>query len=174
MVFSRFLCDDGVRLPDMPVKAEHLVMPDASCDLTGRPETADLVWLTHRAAEVLGLVFDEVARQHGLADLRDWLVLTLAGDGTHRTQLEIALQLGIDKSTMVLILDRLERSGLIRRTSSERDRRVRIPEATDAGIKVHRLVDDARNAAVEGVLTGVSRKERATLRSVLWHIATQP
>jgi MarR family transcriptional regulator, transcriptional regulator for hemolysin len=39
-----------------------------------------------------------VSRDAGLADLRDWLVLALiSSDGTQRTQLHIATQLGIDK-----------------------------------------------------------------------------
>jgi DNA-binding MarR family transcriptional regulator len=41
-----------------------------------------------------------VSREAGLADPRDWLVLALVQRRRARTQLEIAAQLGIDKSTL--------------------------------------------------------------------------
>src|SRR5258708_3693245 len=94
---------------------------------------ADLVWLAPRAAAALGDTFNEVSREAGLSDLRHWLVLALITDGPERTQLQIATELGIDKTTMVSILDRLEKDGLIVRRLSARDRRVRIPEATEKG-----------------------------------------
>jgi MarR family transcriptional regulator, transcriptional regulator for hemolysin len=80
----------------------------------------------------------------------------MAGDPAQRTQLEIATQLGIDKSTLVPILDRLERDGLIVRTFSERDRRVRIPRATQAGLAVASQVATARDAAINDRLTARS------------------
>ena len=129
--------------------------------------------MTLQAANALGGAFDAVAREHGLADLRDWLVLTLTSDGRQRTQLEIASQLKIDKSTMVLILDRLERDELIVRTTSATDRRVRIPASTPRGRKIHAAVDAARNDSVDAMLRGVSSDERETLRSALWTIAMQ-
>ena len=115
----------------MPAKRDHPAKPAMPPTATGHPGVDDLTWLAYRAADALGQAFNKVSREAGLADLRDWLVLALiSGDGTQRTQLEIATQLGIDKSTLVPLLDRLERDGLIVRTISERDRRVRIPRAT--------------------------------------------
>ena len=120
-----------------------------------------------------------MSREAGLADLRDWLVLALiSGDGTQRTQLEIATQLGIDKSTLVPLLDRLERDGLIVRSTSERDRRVRIPQATPAGIKVVKQVAIARDAAINDRLAAIPPAERASFHATLWKIvegaATRP
>ena len=116
----------------------------------------DLTWLAYRAAGALGEAFNKVSRDAGLADLRDWLVLALiSGDGAQRTQLEIATHLGIDKSTLVPLLDRLERDGLIIRATSERDRRVRIPQATPAGIKIVKQVAIARDAAINDRLAAI-------------------
>jgi DNA-binding MarR family transcriptional regulator len=133
--------------------------------------TADLTWLAHRAAEALGEAFNAVSRDAGLVDLRDWLVLALVSDGTQRTQLEIATQLGIDKTTLMSLLDRLERNGLIVRTSSERDRRVRIPVATPRGVEVAAAVAIARDAAINERLAAIPEDERAVFHSVLWRIA---
>lgn len=147
----------------------------ASPPATGNPGVDDLTWLAHRAAETLKEAFDKVSRDAGLADLRDWLVLALvSGDGTARTQLEIANQLGIDKSTLVPILDRLERDRLIVRTASERDRRVRIPQATPAGVTVVEKVAIARDTVINERLAAIPPAERANFHATLWHIVEGP
>jgi DNA-binding MarR family transcriptional regulator len=87
-----------------------------------------------------------------------------------RTQLEIARQLGIDKSTLVPLLDRLERDGLVVRTFSERDRRVRIPQATPAGAEVVRRVAIARDAAINDRLAAIPPSQRAIFHATLWSI----
>ena len=88
----------------------------------------------------------------------------------HRTQLEIATQLGIDKSTLVPLLDRLERDGLIIRATSERDRRVRIPQATPGGIQVVQDVAIARDAAINDRLAAIPPADRANFHATLWRI----
>jgi DNA-binding MarR family transcriptional regulator len=154
----------------MPSKRDRRVPPDTPPAITGNPGTDDLTWLAHRAAEALEEAFNQVSREAGLADLRDWLVLALISDGTQRTQLEIARQLGIDKSTLVPLLDRLERAGLVVRTFSERDRRVRIPQATAAGADVVRRVAIARDAAINDRLAAIPPSQRAIFHATLWSI----
>jgi MarR family transcriptional regulator, transcriptional regulator for hemolysin len=154
----------------MPAKRDPPAKPTAPA-AAGSPGVDDLTWLAYRAADALGEAFNKVSREAGLADLRDWLVLALiSGDGTQRTQLEIATQLGIDKSTLVPLLDRLERDGLIIRATSERDRRVRIPQATPAGLKVVKDVAIARDAAINDRLAAIPPAERASFHATLWRI----
>jgi DNA-binding MarR family transcriptional regulator len=155
----------------MPAKRDRPANPAAPPAATGHPGVDDLTWLAYRAADALGEAFNKVSRDAGLADLRDWLVLALiTGDDTPRTQLQIATQLGIDKSTLVPLLDRLERDGLIVRSTSERDRRVRIPQATPAGIKVVKEVAIARDAAINDRLAAIPPAERASFHATLWKI----
>src|ERR1700722_18364373 len=90
---------------------------------------------------------DEVARAHGLAGVRDWVVLTAIGAGPRQTQLALGRSLGIDKTTLTLLLDRLEATGLISRGLDSRDRRARIPLPTEAGRQVQREVAAARDRA---------------------------
>jgi len=155
----------------MPPKRDLPELPPA---VTGNPAAEDLTWLAHRAAEALGQSFNKVARDAGLSDLRDWLVLALIGDGTPRTQLEIATQLGIDKSTLVPLLDRLERDGLIVRTVSERDRRARIPQTTPAGVAMVKTVAIARDAAIDDRLAAIPPAQRASFHAMLWSIVESP
>jgi MarR family transcriptional regulator, transcriptional regulator for hemolysin len=131
---------------------------------------SDLTWLAFRAADALAVAFNQASRDAGLADLRDWLVLALIGDGAERTQLEIATHLGIDKSTLVPILDRLEKAGLLVRTASERDRRVRIPRSTQAGRDVVAAVAVARDHAIGERLAAIPPAERAAFHATLFSI----
>lgn len=141
------------------------------CSTIDDPQTAELVWLMQRATRVLTDDFDDLARAEGLADLRDCLVLAVIDDGAQRSQLEISRSLGIDKTTLVAILDRLEAQGLIVRKQSPSDRRVRIPTITKEGRRVHDTVMAAREKAVEHRLTILPGGQSEVLREALWRIA---
>lgn len=145
-------------------RRDALPPPDAATAI------GDLTWLAHRAAAALGDAFNAVSRDAGLADLRDWLVLELISKGPERTQLEIATELGVDKTTLVSILDRMERDGLIVRELSARDRRVRIPRATAKGIEVKDQVAIARETAVMRRLSSIPTRDHAKFHAMLWSI----
>jgi DNA-binding MarR family transcriptional regulator len=175
-----YLTQDDLIMDHLAPLRYGIRVPESSDDVPGRPGPADppetpgendLTWLAYRAADALGQAFNKVAREAGLADLRDWLVLALvSGPGTPRTQLGIATQLGIDKSTLVPLLDRLERDGLIVRAVSERDRRVRIPQATPAGVEIVKKVAIARDAAISERLAAIPPDQRPAFHAMLWSI----
>ncbi len=74
----------------------------------------------------------EQAEKHGL-QLRDYIVLSALDKTPDLTQGELGKALGLDKTTLMSQLDRLERRGLVVRRADPRDRRARIPEITEAG-----------------------------------------
>jgi MarR family transcriptional regulator, organic hydroperoxide resistance regulator len=111
----------------------------------------------------------------GLNDVRDWLVLAALNGGQQRTQLELSRMVCVDKTTLISVLDRLERHELIVRTVDPADRRVRIPQITAAGRRMHAKFAAARDSAEARALDGVDPAERALLLSLLARIAdSQP
>lgn len=155
-------------IPDVDLETPAL----KPCAVVDDPFTSDLTWLMHRALGVLAADFDDACRQHGLRDMRDTLVLAVAGDGQARTQIEIATTLDLDKSTLMAILDRLEDQGLVVREADPSNRRIRIPVTTPAGKQVLDRVLTARDRAVDRTLSGFSDADTAQLRTLLWRIAT--
>lgn len=136
-------------------------------------EHADLTWLLHRAAQRMRATLDEAARRHGLAGARDWLVLSALADGPRQTQLSLAHALGLDKTTLTSLLDRLENRGLITRCLDAHDRRARIPALTDAGRSMQCTVAAARDRAEAQALRGFTDAEQELLRGLLTRLATE-
>ena len=66
---------------------------------------------------------------------RGHCVLSTARTGEY-TQKELADMIGLDKTTMVVTIDELERAGLAERVPSTTDRRARIIRVTPAGKRV--------------------------------------
>lgn len=132
---------------------------------------ADLTLLLHAAADRMVVDLDKAAIDLGLNDVRDWLVLAALSDGAQRTQLELSRMICIDKTTLISVLDRLEQQQLVVRTVDPRDRRVRIPQITTAGKRVHSKFATARDAAESHALDGVSPEHRAVLMDLLARIA---
>src|ERR1700727_890162 len=124
------------------VRANTPAVPAPAAQTPPDPEAstrpADLTWLLHLAAQRMRAALDEVARAHGLAGVRDWVVLTALDIGPRQTQQALGRSLGVDKTTLTLLLDRLEAAGLVTRSLDGHDRRARIPLLTEAGRDVQR------------------------------------
>src|SRR3984885_6464355 len=83
--------------------------PSAATGTTTQP--TDLTWLLHRAAQRMRAALDQVASAQGLAGVRDWIVLSALIAQPGRTQLALGHALGLDKTTLTSLLDRLETGG---------------------------------------------------------------
>lgn len=133
---------------------------------------ADLTWLLHRAAQRLRRVLDDVAQEQGLSGgLRDWIVLSSALAEPGRTQLALGQELGLDKTTLTSLLDRLERDGLVVRRQDPRDRRARLADVTAHGREVQVRVSQERDRTEAAVLSAFLPDERALLRDLLARLA---
>jgi DNA-binding MarR family transcriptional regulator len=111
----------------------------------------------------------EQAEKHGI-QLRDYIVLSALDKTPNLTQVELAKALGLDKTTLMSQLDRLERMGLVVRRSDPRDRRTRIPEITQAGNALRAKVASACDSAETSVLNSFSRDHVQIFRRMLFDI----
>ncbi|MGH3252887.1 MAG: MarR family winged helix-turn-helix transcriptional regulator [Trebonia sp.] len=143
------------------------------CSAPVDADRPDLTWLLHRAAQNMRVAFDEAARAHGLTGARDWLVLSALSTGPRQTQLALAHSLGLDKTTMTSLLDRLEARGLVARRTDSNDRRARIPVLTEDGRRVQGEVTRARDHMEAGLLATFTRQEQCLLRELLARLASE-
>lgn len=93
--------------------------------------TVDLMFLLNQAGHALNAKLNDALADVGVSP-REWCVLTKAMGGEH-SQGVLAQLAGVDKTTMVVTLDRLEAEGLAERRPSSSDRRARIVGVTAAG-----------------------------------------
>ncbi|MFD0900147.1 MarR family winged helix-turn-helix transcriptional regulator [Actinomadura sediminis] len=133
-----------------------------------RPLRDDLVRLLAVAAHVSKETVDENLARMDLS-VREHVVLTAIAEGAP-TQLAIAHRSGLDKSTLIPVLDRLERRELIERRPDPADRRARVVTMTDAGR--HALASSTRT--VTGIetelLADLTPAERTQFRELLQRI----
>src|SRR4051794_25339843 len=93
--------------------------------------TGNLAWLLYRAHWALASELTAALAPVGVTP-RAYHVLHAALSGEY-TQTELADMIGLDKTTMVVTVDELERDGLAERRPSPHDRRARIIAVTTAG-----------------------------------------
>ena len=85
---------------------------------------------------------------------RGYHVLATAEAGEF-TQKELAEKIGLDKTTMVVTVDELERAGLAERTPSSTDRRARVISVTKAGERKVRQGQEIVDRIQSDVLTSL-------------------
>jgi DNA-binding MarR family transcriptional regulator len=90
------------------------------------------------------------------------------------SQQQAAQHLGIDRTTMVALLDTLEGKGLVSRHPDADDRRRNVVELTDAGQDILRRAGAASENAERAFLAPLSPEHGRQLRSSLQAIVTQP
>ncbi|GAA0543259.1 MarR family winged helix-turn-helix transcriptional regulator [Actinomadura livida] len=85
----------------------------------------------------------------------------------HPAQRRFGSSLGIDRTTMVAMLDALEGKGLVSRHPHAQDRRRNVVELTDAGHETLRLATEANDEAEREFLASLTPKAAEQLRSSL-------
>jgi DNA-binding MarR family transcriptional regulator len=101
---------------------------------------------------------------------RQLALLTLFGDGPARSQQDGAARLGVDRTTMVALVDELEAKGLVRREVAPGDRRKRLVLLTAEGERVREAGADRTRQAEALLLEPLSAEDAERLRAALHQV----
>jgi DNA-binding MarR family transcriptional regulator len=112
----------------------------------GNPDAlaSRLGYLLKHAQQLLVQAAAPVMAPFGI-DGRELAVLTVLAAGAPLSQQEASARLGVDRTTMVALVDALEHKDLVERSRSPDDRRKNIVELTAAGRKCLRDAGRARD-----------------------------
>jgi MarR family transcriptional regulator for hemolysin len=91
-----------------------------------------------------------------------------------QTQSRLAEMTALDKTTMVVTIDELERAGLAERRTSSTDRRARIIEVTDAGARLVAEGQQIVSRVYDEVLSAVPAEQREAFVEALARLAEGP
>lgn len=107
-------------------------------------------------------------------DGRELTVLAVLGAGAALSQQEAAEQLGVDRTTMVALVDALERKALVERRRSQADRRKNIVALTTDGRRTLREAGRARDEVERAFLAPLGEDEAARFVRALRVLAAEP
>ncbi len=118
------------------------------------------------------IALDRQLRPMGFT-LSRWMLLMHLSRNDGCTHKELAQSMGIESATLVRLVDRMEKEGLLKRCSSETDRRVKHLRLSDAGIasveKIRACAADLRKK----VLSGLSQDEIQNAFNVMNNIRSK-
>ncbi|MFC9662236.1 MarR family winged helix-turn-helix transcriptional regulator [Nocardia sp. NPDC127606] len=128
----------------------------------------DLSFLLDRTSHVLRTQMAAALAEIGLtARMHCVLVHALEAE---RTQAQLAELGDMDKTTMVVTVDALEKAGLAERKPSSTDRRARIISVTPAGAELAARSTAIVDGVHQGALGSLPKAERESLLSALHHL----
>lgn len=131
---------------------------------------ADLSYLLDHTGHVLRTRMSEALAEIGLTPRMHCVLVHAMGH--ERTQAELAGIGDMDKTTMVVTVDALEKAGLAERRPSSSDRRARIIAVTDAGAAAAERSRDVVDGVHREALEALPGDERRTLLRALDRLAT--
>jgi DNA-binding MarR family transcriptional regulator len=139
---------------------------DLGPQLSGR-----LAYLLKRAQVALGGLHEELLAPAGVTH-RELAILLLLDAREPESQQQVAGRLGVDRTTMVGLIDALEAKGLVARRPDAADRRRNVIELTATGRRTLRRATRASDQAERRLLAGLDPAEAAQLRDLLSRIGT--
>lgn len=133
--------------------------------------TRRLTYLLKYALLTLDELHEEYLAPSGIS-ARELAVLLLLDDREPESQQQAAQRLGVDRTTMVGLLDGLESKALVARRPDPADRRRNVVELTEVGQKVLASATRASDQAEQQLLADLGKADAARLRELLGRIAT--
>jgi DNA-binding MarR family transcriptional regulator len=119
-----------------------------------------------RLQQIAVAIFLEEAEPHGLTPIQ-YGALQAIVDAPGMDQRTLAARIGLDTSTTAGVIDRLEARGLVLRSVSREDRRIRQLSATDAGQALQQAAVPAMLRCQERILAPLPPAERAAFMRML-------
>jgi DNA-binding MarR family transcriptional regulator len=153
--------------PEVTSRVSRGVEPSVA---SGAPVEADLGW-------ALGVVFRRYVKASAAAlegvpgGPRGYQVLATTNAEGPKRQLDLAAQLGVDRTVMTYLLDDLEKAGFVQRRPDPADRRARLIAPTDEGIEALCDLERRLRSTEEEVLGILEESERASFRMLLQRVA---
>jgi MarR family transcriptional regulator, transcriptional regulator for hemolysin len=133
------------------------------------PLSSNLAWLLARASHALATELTAKLANLGLSP-RGHCVLSTAMNG-ELTQTELAQAVGLDKTTMVVTIDELEKAGLAKRIPASGDRRARIIAVTRTGERKVAQGREIVDKVQADVLAGLPARQREAFVDALAKLA---
>jgi DNA-binding MarR family transcriptional regulator len=138
------------------------------------PAVSDrLAYLFKRAQLKLAGLHEELLAPFAISS-GELAILLLIDAREPESQQQVARRLGIDRTTMVGLIDALEGKELVARRPDAADRRRNVVQLTDTGQKTLRRATRASDQAERRLLSELNEDEAAQLRNLLRRIATAP
>jgi DNA-binding MarR family transcriptional regulator len=132
-----------------------------------------LGYLLKHAHLRLDELYTHALRPYGIDGRELGVLLALAGHEP-ASQQQAAQRLGIDRTTMVALLDTLQGKGLVSRHPDANDRRRNVVELTEAGRKTLSQAIEASDEAERALLAPLTPQAAQHLRTALRTIVTPP
>jgi DNA-binding MarR family transcriptional regulator len=132
--------------------------------------TSRLGYQLKHAALKLEALHDRALAPFGING-RELGILLVIARGEQASQQRVAERLGVDRTTMVALLDALEAKGVVSRHPHPEDRRRNVVELSPAGTEALRRAVAASDAAERSLLSGLSADRARELRESLGEIA---
>ena len=101
-------------------------------------------------------------------------VLAVVAANAGLSQSELGALLGIDRSTVVAVIDRLEGDGLVRRLKAPSDRRSHALQLSEKGAVTLAVLEKRVAAHEHDIAAALSAAERKTLLDLLARVASDP
>ncbi len=131
----------------------------------------------HLVAHAWRIELDRRLRPTGFSHSR-WLLLLHLSRHNGCTHRELAQHMGIEAATLVRLVDRMEQEGLLKRSGSETDRRVKHLHLSAAGQRAVELIRDHAAELRKEILSGSGKEDIGTalgvLRSIRDKLAKNP
>jgi len=124
----------------------------------------------HNTSRAWKAAIDRRLKYLGMSQASWTTIATIAKADAPMSQIELANKLGIEAATMVTMIDRLSKAGLILREASPVDRRVKLIVLTDAGSELYAKVKHEADIFRTELLADIDAKKLLVATELLEHL----
>ena len=124
----------------------------------------------HNTARTWKAAIDRRLKYLGVSQASWTTIAAIAKADAAMSQIELANKLGLEAATMVSMLDRLAKAGLVSREASPGDRRVKLIVLTDEGKQLYAKVKKEADIFRMELLSDIDAKKLLVATELLEHL----